>query len=100
MKFLAMVKAVSFYFSNVHIRWTQIGPIPAQVASRRYAYALYTYPGLREARSLLLGELKAGGVVLEGAFTSSGFEREADQFLAEYDQAKPPMPPNKSYVFW
>jgi hypothetical protein len=99
-RFLAMLRAVQLHISNIHIRWNQIGPIASSVASRRYAYALYTYPGLREARSVQLAELEAGGVALEGAFTSSLLEREADGFLAEYDEAQPPKPPIKSYIFW
>jgi hypothetical protein len=99
-KFLALLSAVQLHISNIHIRWNQIGPIASSVASRRYAFALYTYPGLRNARSLQLAELEAGGVALEGAFTSSLLEREADRFLADYDKSNPPMPQKKSYIFW
>ncbi len=99
-RFLALVKAVQMHFSHMHIRWTMIGPVPPDVAARRYAYALYTYPGFRQARSDQLRNLVVGEIPLEGTFTSSFLERAAEKYLMEFEEAGTPMPEVKTYVFW
>ena len=99
-KFLVLVKAIQIHLSNIHIRWSRIGPISPDVAARSYAYALYIYPGLRKARADQIQVLAAGNVPLEGTFTSSGLERAADRFLKEFDVAATAIPSEKTYVFW
>jgi hypothetical protein len=99
-RFYAIAKAIQTHFSNIYIRWSQIGPMPPEVAARKYAYALYIYPGLRKARVDQLEELAAGNVPLSGTFTHSSMERQADQFLKEFDEAATPIPSEKTYVFW
>jgi hypothetical protein len=99
-RFYALAKAIQTHYSSIYIRWSQIGPIPKEVASRRYAYALYIYPGLRKARVDQLQELADGNVPLSGTFTNSLMEREADQFLKEFEEAETPIPSEKTYIFW
>ena len=99
-KFLALAKAIQTHFSHIHIRWNQIGPIAPDVAARRYAHALFIYPGLRKARADQIQALAAANVPLAGTFTSAGFEREVDRFLNEFAEAATAIPSEKSYVFW
>jgi hypothetical protein len=99
-RFNALAKAIQTHFSSIYIRWQQIGPIPPEVAARKYAYALYIYPGLRNARVDQFQELADGGVPLSGSFTHSNMELQADQFLKEFDEAGTPIPSEKTYVFW
>jgi hypothetical protein len=99
-KFLSLVKAVQMHFSHMHIRWTMIGPMPPDIAARSYAYALYTYPGFRQARSEQIQNLEVAEIPLEGTFISSVLEREAEKFLMEFEETGTPMPEEKTYVFW
>ena len=98
-RFLVIAKAVQTHFSNFHIRWDWVGPVPPEIASRRYAYALYMHPGLRKAREQGRSVF-SGGVVRGGTTTSSRFEGEVDKFLAEFEGQKAALPPEKIYVFW
>ena len=96
----AIVEAVQTHFSHVHIRWRQIGPVDPSVAARRFAYALYIFPGLRNARDRQLAILESGNISLAGTFTSSGFENQVNQFLRVYDEEGEQIPEDQEYVFW
>lgn len=99
-KFAALAKAVQIHFSSIYIRWMRIGPGRPDVVARSYAYALYIYPGLRQARADFMQSLATGNVPVEAHFSSARMEREVDELLEEYDGSTTPIPAEKTYVFW
>ena len=99
-KFSAMVGAVQTHFSNMHIRWSWIGPVSPEVAARKYAYAVHMFPGLRRARARQLDTLELGSIPRAGTLTSSAFEGDVDRILKEYEAESTAVPAEKEYVFW
>jgi len=99
-RFLALTKAVRIHFASIYIRWMRIGPGNPDSVARSYAYALYIYPGLRQARADYTQGLAAGNVPVQAHFSSRRMEESVDGFLKEYDNSATPIPAEKTYVFW
>ena len=91
-KFFALAKAVRIHFASLYIRWIRIGPGNPDSVARSYAYALYIYPGLRQARAYYTQGLAAGNVPVQAHFSSARMERSVDDFLEEYDDSATPIP--------
>ena len=99
-KFLALVTAIEIHFSASHIRWNLVGPVFPDAAARGYAHALYSYPGLRNARADQIRGQEARRKPLGGFFASRMFQEAADRYLKEFDELAPPIPSERTYVFW
>jgi hypothetical protein len=99
-KFLALVKAVQTHLSGIYIRWLRIGPGNPDYVTRAYAFALYTYPGLLKARAQIGKSMVVGDVPYGGIFLSRRMEREVNDLLEEFGEIKPPLPTEKTYIFW
>ena len=99
-KFLTLASAVEIHLSNVHIRWRRIGPGNPDQVARNYAYALYIYPGLRQARAENTRLLPDPDLPSGVFYSSLLMQRAVDSFLEDFDEAATPIPAQKSYVFW
>lgn len=98
--FIAMVQAVRAHFFNLFLRWERFGHRDPEEVTRRYAYALYTHPGLRSAFQRQL-ELQ---ILRDEAFNLPAWDDEFRNLvkskLEQLDATSPPLPANKEYVFW
>lgn len=99
-EFLALIKVVESQLFALWIRWNLIGPIDADTAAQRYAYALYSHPGLRRAweknRNYSREEDEAFGV----PSSHVGFFGSVEKYLAKLDAETPTISGEKTYVFW
>ena len=98
-EFLAMVQVIDSQMFTQWIRWSRLGPVPPDVAAQRYAYAIYSHPGLRLARERNREYSRKRGAAFGGSGESS-FLQLVDQYLIQLDSDKPPIGDQKNYVFW
>ncbi len=98
--FLAMTRAVENHFFNLHIRYRRFGNRDPVSTERRYAFALYMHPGLRQAYFQNIEFRKAVAAAFGQSWGSGIFHDSIQSKLRELDQNSPVVPPEIGYVFW
>lgn len=98
-EFLAVARSVHQLYFNHWLRFERFGHRDPESIERRYAYALYVHPGLRDAfegyREWEGFRIEAYGMPLQASF-DIGVEAN----LGKLDEDRPPIPDRKQYVFW
>jgi len=100
--FMAMVRAVRTHYFNLDIRWERFGHRDSQEVARRYAYALYIHPGLRNAfaRNTEFVKQRNQAFKIRAREVVDGFGDSIKSNLKQLDKDVPPIPSRKEYVFW
>lgn len=99
-KFTGLIAAVASQYQRNFIRWSRLGPgNPDNVASE-FAYALYIFPGMRDA-------FEANRTFQKSRDEARGFgnalvpwESAILLYLGKFDEEKPLVPDSKEYIFW
>ena len=99
-EFLALVEAVEDHLFTLWISWDRLGPRDPDSAVQRYAYALYSHPGLRQAWEQSRDYAREEDSAFKVPSVRSGFFASVDKYLAELDSEEPPISDEKNYVFW
>jgi hypothetical protein len=99
-EFLALFEVVESYMFSQWVRRDRIGPANPDSLARRYAYALYSHPGLRLAREKNINWSREEDEAFGVPFGRSSFGESVDDFLAKLDLEKPPISDEKRYIIW
>ncbi len=99
-EFLAMVVAVEAYYVNMYIRFDRLALGPPERLMRSYAYAIYVYPGLRQAFSKRLEFLYAQQESFDDPSITNFFPLLVVPYLDNLDKNPPRIPSEMTYIFW
>ena len=84
----------------LYLRWLRLGHRDPEEVARRFAFAIYTHPGLRRSfeRQEELQKLQDDAFDLPAR--ESNFRDAVKSKLEQLDAISPPIPASKEYVFW
>lgn len=98
--FTGLTAAVASQYQRNFIRWSRLGPGNPDDYASEFAYALYIFPGMRDA-------FAASSTFQNSRDEARGFEAELVPweskillYLAKFDEEKPLVPDPKQYIFW
>jgi hypothetical protein len=98
--FISLLASVEKHYQRMFIRWSRLGPGDPEDIASEFAYALYLFPGMRDAYK----ENNAFDLAKDAA---RGFDDQLnpwepaiDKYLAKFDDEQPPAPAIKAYIFW
>jgi hypothetical protein len=99
--FYSMVEVVESYFFDMFLRFRNLDIGSFEPLARHFAFAVYTYPGLKQA---YLSEYESDQVrnqaYGENESRKNDFRDLVMRYLAELENGAPPVPEEKRYVFW
>jgi len=99
--FLAMAEAVESHFFNMYLRFFRLDIGDPNDLARDWAYALYVYPGLRQAYMSEQRYDAQRNAAFHGEFNRvNNFRALVLEYLEQLDREEPPIPSEKRYVFW
>ena len=99
-RFSGLLAAVEMHHQRSFIRWRGIGPGDPDVIARRFAFALYIFPGMRAAYEADMQFIYSMDEATGGNMTIRPWKGTVLRSLEELDDANPPIPQEKSYIFW
>ena len=99
-EFLAMFEAVESHYFTMFIRWGRLNVIDPEEAAREFAYAVFTHPGLQQARVAKTEYLRVQNQILGANDDLSPFDSSVETYLRDLNSGSLPVEPQKSYVFW
>jgi hypothetical protein len=99
--FYSMAELVESYFFDMFLRFRNLGIGSVEPLARDFAFALYTYPGLKQA---YISEFESDQIrnqaYGEAQSRIDDFRALVMQYLEELETGAPPVPGDKRYVFW
>ena len=98
--FRGLATAVESQYQRNFIRWSRIGPGDPDSIASEFAFALYSFPGLRESfESKQRFDTKRDEA---RGFKSnlSPWESLISQYLEKYDEERPDLPEPREYLFF
>lgn len=98
--FLTMVEAVESHTFLNYLRFRRLEVNEPEALARNYAYALYIYPGLKQARSHEDFWLESQAAAYQQPGEFNPFLLLVREYLDKLEAEAPPKPENKRYVFW
>ncbi len=98
-EFLAMARVVHQLHFNHWLRFERFGHRDPARIERRYAYALYVHPGLRNA-FVRYREWEKFRIEAYGMPSQASFDDGVEANLKQLDEDGPPLPNRKEYIFW
>ena len=98
--FSGMVRAVFSRHAQMYIRFARIGPGDPKEIMKDFAYAIYTFPGLRRQWEADYEFLDHRDAALNRPQTFLDFRFETNQFLSDLDKLQPSIPAKKQFIFW
>lgn len=98
--FLTMIEAVESHIFLMFLRFQRLDFNEPEELVRDYAYALYIYPGLKQAHldEGFWAESQADAFQQPHKFNP--YLILVREYLEELEAESPPIPENKRYVFW
>ena len=98
--FIGLLSAVEMHHQRRFLRWRGIGPGNPDVIARRFAYALYVFPGMRGAYAADIEFVNAMDNATGDDMSIRPWKSSVLSSLAKLDKDKPTIPVHKSYIFW
>ena len=98
--FQTMADTADRFLSNRFNRTQLLDTFPGEVVARRYAFQLYTYPGLRRFYEDKDRRRQTDGSAFRTGSGIGAFRPMVNELLAELDAESPPNYEKKTYVVW
>jgi hypothetical protein len=99
--FYSMAELVESYFFDMFLRFRNLDIGSVEPLARDFAFAVYTYPGLKQA---YLSEFESDQIRNQAYGDDESrvddFRNLVMQYLEDLEEAGPPVPSEKRYVFW
>ena len=100
MAFQTMADAADRLMNARFTRTQLLDTFPGEIVAQRYAFKLYTYPGLRRVYEGKENRRQTHDAAYSRAGNGEPFRIAVDKFLAELDAGSPPAYEKKNYVVW
>ncbi len=98
--FISLLASVENHYQRMFIRWSRLGPGDPEGIASEFAYALYLFPGMRDAyevnNAFDLAKHSARGFDDQ----LNPWEQAIDRYLVKFDDERPPAPTIRAYIFW
>lgn len=100
--FQTMADTTDRLLSNRFNRTQLLDTFPGDLVAQRYAFRLYTFPGLRRIYEVKKARRLTHNSGFNGTDVggSAGFRIKVDRYLVELDTGSPPAYEEKGYVVW
>ena len=99
-EFSAMVRAVWGHHIHMAIRFSRIGPGDPEIIQNSFAYALYIFPGLRRVWDAEDNFIEHRNAAFERQSERNSYVRGVRARLQYLDEAEPPVPSERRFIFW
>jgi hypothetical protein len=99
--FYSMVEVVESFFFDMFLRFRNLEIGSVEPLARDFAFAVYTYPGLKQAYiSEFESDQTRNQAYGDDESRVDDFRNLVMQYLEELEERGPPVPAEKRYVFW